>query len=94
MPYATRQKALACLIDILERNQHEKPFPNQMTKVDFMNLALESIQNQQSVFTAINFLMDLIKTFPRESHRNYNQGYGGRGNPQPEIQVETRERVV
>ena len=43
VPEKTRNKALACLIEILEKFQGEKPLPGQMTKLDFLNLARENI---------------------------------------------------
>ena len=77
----TRQKALAALIDILKKYQREKCFLNQMSKVDFMNLALENISNNTCMYTSINFLQSLIMTYPRDSGngRNYSQQYQGRG---------------
>lgn len=48
---------------------------NQMSKIDFMNLALENIANNNSMYTSITFLQSLIITYPRESSsggRNYS----------------------
>ena len=68
-----------------------------MSKIDFMNVALENIANNTSMYTSINFLQSLILTYPRESAqggRNYSQqSYGGR-NQQDAVQVDTRERIV
>lgn len=83
--YSTRQRALNALIEILKKYQHEKCFPNQMSKIDFMNLALENIAGGRSMYTSINFLQSLILTYPRDNAngaRNYSQQY--QGNRQPE----------
>ena len=62
-----RQRAMACLIDILKKYSHEKQFQNHMSRIDFMNLALENIANSKSMYTSINFIKSLIMTYPREN---------------------------
>ena len=50
-----------------------------MSKIDFMNLALENMVNNNSMYKSINFLQQLIMTYPRDSShgaRNYSQNYG------------------
>ena len=86
VPQQTRQRALANLIEILKKYQNERCFSNQMSKIDFMNLALENVANNKSMYTSIKFLQSLIMTYPKESMgggRNYSQqSYGGRNNQQ------------
>jgi len=62
-----------------------------MRKVDFMNLALENISCNRSIYTSVNFLQRLILTYPRDSQSNRQQ-YGSRD--RPEVVVETRERII
>ena len=53
-----------------------------------MNLALQNIVKQNSMYISVNFLKSLIMTFPRDgNNRQFNQ----RGE---EISTESRERIL
>lgn len=66
LSYQTRQRALTNLIEILKKYAAQPSFTNQMTKIDFMNLALENISNNVSMYTSCQFLQSLILTYPRD----------------------------
>ena len=76
VPIKTKHLALTSLIEILQKYYREaKNFVNLPTKFEFMNLALTNIVKQNSMYISVNFLKNLILTFPRDSvmeGRNYN----------------------